>query len=68
MDYPTYRADGLSIGSGPIESACKRLVGGRLKGPGMRWNAPGADAILALRITWLNGDWHDLWKSKPLAA
>ena len=68
MDYPSYRADGLSIGSGPIESACKRLVGGRLKGPGMRWNAPGADAILALRITWLNGQWHDLWKSKPLAA
>ena len=68
MDYPIYRAEGLSIGSGPIESACKRLVGGRLKGPGMRWSVRGADAILALRITWLNGQWRTLWDSKPLAA
>jgi hypothetical protein len=68
MDYPAYRAEGLSIGSGPVESACKRLVGGRLKGPGMRWSVRGADAILALRITWLNGQWQNLWQSKPLAA
>jgi len=68
MDYPSYRAAGLSISSGPVESACKRLVGGRLKGPGMRWSVAGADAILALRITWLNGQWQRLWESKPLAA
>ena len=68
MDYPSYRAAGLSIGSGPVESACKRLVNGRLKGPGMRWNRTGADAILALRITWFNGRWQELWDSKPLAA
>lgn len=68
MDYPAYRAAGLAIGSGPVESACKRLVGGRLKGPGMRWKASGADAILALRIAWLNGRWDRLWDSKPLAA
>jgi len=68
MDYPRYRSEGLSIGSGPVESACKRLVGGRLKGPGMRWNVRGADAILALRITWINGQWESFWKSKPLAA
>jgi hypothetical protein len=68
MDYPSYRAAGLSIGSGPVESACKRLVGGRLKGPGMRWSRAGADAILALRIAWLNGEWEDFWESKPLAA
>ena len=68
MDYPAYRAAGLAIGSGPVESACERLVGGRLKGPGMRWSVRGADAILALRITWLNGRWQNLWQSKPLAA
>lgn len=68
MDYPAYRAAGLAIGSGPVESACKRLVGGRLKGPGMRWTTDGAEAILALRITWLNGHWQELWESKPLAA
>ena len=68
MEYPAYRAEGLDIGSGPVESACKRLVGGRLKGPGMRWTVPGAEAILALRVCWFNGHWEQLWKSKPLAA
>jgi len=68
MDYPSYRKAGLSIGSGPVESACKRLVGGRLKGPGMHWTVAGADSILALRTTWYNGQWQSLWQSKPLAA
>jgi len=68
MDYPRYREEGLSIGSGPVESACKRLVCGRLKGPGMRWHVAGADAILALRIAWFDDEWQDLWQSKPLAA
>ena len=68
MDYPAYRAEALDIGSGPVESACKRLVGGRLKGPGMRWTCPGAEAILALRIAWFNRQWAELWESKPLAA
>jgi hypothetical protein len=68
MDYPAYRAAGLHIGSGPVESACKRLVNGRLKGPGMKWKVCGADAILALRITWFNGQWQEFWKTKPQAA
>lgn len=51
-----------------MKSACKRLVGERLKGPGMRWTVGGADAILALRIAWLNGQWEQFWQSKPLAA
>jgi len=68
MHYPAYRAEGLDIGSGPVESACKRLVGGRLKGPGMRWTPAGAEAILALRVCWFNGQWQELWESKPLAA
>jgi len=68
MEYPAYRAEGLDIGSGPVESACKRLVGGRLKGPGMRWTPSGAQAILALRTCWFNQEWQELWNSKPLAA
>jgi hypothetical protein len=31
MDYPRYRAMGWQIGSGPVESGCKRLVTQRLK-------------------------------------
>jgi hypothetical protein len=56
MDYPRYRTMGLMIGSGPVESACKVVVGQRLKQSGMRWTRAGADAILALRTAVLNGE------------
>lgn len=49
LDYPRYREEGLLIGSGPVEAACKSVVGQRLKGTGMRWSRDGADAILAVR-------------------
>ena len=68
MAYPRYRQRGLDIGSGPVESACKRLVGGRLKGPGMHWRPEGAAGILTLRTAWINGDWRSFWNTKPLAA
>lgn len=54
MDYPTYRAKGWQIGSGPVESACKRVVGQRLKGAGMRWGEAGADAVCRLRALFLS--------------
>jgi hypothetical protein len=56
MDYPRYLAAGMMIGSGPVESACKVIVGLRMKQAGMRWSDAGADAILAVRTTLLNGD------------
>ena len=49
MDYPRYVGDGWLIGSGHVESACKAVVGQRLKGNGMRWSAEGADAVCHLR-------------------
>lgn len=49
MTYPAYRAAGLPIGSGAIESSAKHLVQQRLKRPGQRWSAAGAAALLALR-------------------
>jgi len=55
MDYPAYRAKGMMIGSGPVESACKIVVGQRLKQSGMRWTKAGADNILALRTAILSG-------------
>jgi hypothetical protein len=48
MDYPAYRARGLPIGSGAVESAAKHLVQCRMKRAGMRWSDDGARAILAL--------------------
>jgi hypothetical protein len=63
MDYPTYRAKGWQIGSGPVESACKRVVGQRLKGAGMRWGADGANAVCNLRALFLSesGPWEAFW-------
>ncbi|HWG43201.1 MAG TPA: ISKra4 family transposase, partial [Gemmataceae bacterium] len=45
MAYPEYLAEGWHIGSGVVESACKTVVGQRLKGPGMRWGEEGAHAL-----------------------
>jgi hypothetical protein len=66
MDYPRYRAKGWMIGSGPVEAACKHVVGQRLKGTGMRWGEPGADDIGHLRALFRSekGQWDDYWRSR----
>jgi hypothetical protein len=63
MDYPAYRARGWQIGSGVVESACKRVVGQRLKGGGMRWGGDGADALCHLRALFLSdkSQWSGFW-------
>ena len=53
-DYPTYRARGLPIGSGAVESAAKQLVQARMKRAGMRWSLDGAQAVLALTAQFAN--------------
>lgn len=53
-DYPSYRAHGWDIGSGPTESACK-IVGARLKGSGMRWLVEGAAHVAPLRALYQSG-------------
>jgi hypothetical protein len=58
MQYPRCRAAGMMIGSGPVEAACKTVVGGRLKRAGMRWSGPGADAVLAIRCALLSNQPH----------
>ena len=55
MRYAEFRAQGLQIGSGVVETACKSVVGGRLKQGGMRWTKEGAEANLALRSCILSG-------------
>ncbi len=37
MRYPTFRAQGMHVGSGIAEAACKTVVATRLKRAGMRW-------------------------------
>jgi hypothetical protein len=55
MAYPRFRRQGMMIGSGPVEAACKVVVGQRLKQAGMRWSEAGADAVLATRAALLSG-------------
>ena len=61
MRYDEYRSHGLPIGSGRVEAACKTVVGGRLKGAGMRWTVAGANAVLAVRCARIAGWFDDYW-------
>ena len=63
MAYPEYQAEGWHIGSGVVESACKTVVGQRLKGPGMRWGEEGAHALCHVRALYRSekGQWQAFW-------
>jgi hypothetical protein len=60
MDYPRYIASGFAIGSGPTEAKCK-TVPARLKGSGMRWNLPNAEAMAALACVEQSGVLSSYW-------
>ncbi len=49
MRYQQFAAEGLPIGSGVVEAACKTLVTQRMKQSGMRWGEDGGQAILTVR-------------------
>jgi hypothetical protein len=61
MKYDEYLAAGYPIGSGVVEGACRHLVKDRMERTGMRWLPSGAQAMLDLRATYLNGDWNAFW-------
>ena len=67
MNYPKYRAKGMMIGSGPVEAACKVVVGQRLKQAGMRWTAGGADVVLAVRCALLGGEYEQVERAARAA-
>jgi hypothetical protein len=66
MEYPEYLAEGWQIGSGVIESACKTVVGARLKGAGMRWGEQGAHAVCHVRALYRSekGQWDAFWNRR----
>jgi hypothetical protein len=64
MRYPKYRRQHLFVGSGVIEAGCKTVIGSRLKQSGMFWTVRGANAILALRCSYLNGRFEDYWDER----
>lgn len=67
MRYWEYQAQGLFIGSGVVEAACKTVVGQRLKQSGMFWGLPGAHNILDIRCVLENGQFDQFWNQRALA-
>ena len=59
MRYDEYLVAGYPIASGVIEGACRYVVKDRMERAGMRWTVPGAQAMLDLRTTYVNGQWED---------
>jgi hypothetical protein len=59
MCYNEYLAAGYPIASGVIEGACRYVVKDRMERAGMRWTVEGAQAMLDLRSTYVNGQWED---------
>ena len=59
MCYDDYLAAGYPIASGVIEGACRYVVKDRMERAGMRWTVEGAQAMLDLRSTYVNGQWEE---------
>jgi hypothetical protein len=60
MAYEQLRGLKMPIGSGSVESAIRRVVNLRLKGPCTFWCKENAEAILLLRCYWKAGRWNML--------
>jgi len=61
VDYDDFRAMGLPIGSGEVESAHRYIPQKCLKIPGATWHPDTINPMLALRIMRANGWWEDYW-------
>ena len=69
MHYDRYRKMKLPIGSGTVESACKNVIGGRLKSGGMTWSPSGADGMLQIRSSVESGRFYsDLKRTLRMAS
>ena len=63
MTYAIFLNQGLPIGSGPVEAACKNIVKHRLCRSGMRWSIRGGQRILDLRCHVKSKRWDVFWNS-----
>ncbi|MCP4517875.1 MAG: hypothetical protein GY824_21940 [Delftia sp.] len=58
MDYPGLKALGMPIGSGAVESAIRRVINLRIKGPCIFWYKENAEKMLMLRAYYKAGRWN----------
>ena len=61
MAYARHYRNGLPVGSGPVEAACKSIVKSRMCRSGMRWTPEGGASILALRTIVKSDRWDTCW-------
>jgi hypothetical protein len=61
LRYATFRAQGLPMGSGIVESANKLVVEARLKGAGRRWAEGNVNPMVALRGAVCSDRWAEAW-------
>ena len=64
MWYKDRLNEGLPIGSGLIEGACKNVIGARLKANSARWRIRRAERIGALRCLDYSGYWDLYWTNR----
>ena len=60
LRYADFRARGLPIGSGAVESSVRRVVNLRLKGSSTFWTEEHAEGVLHLRAQAKSGRWRQL--------
>lgn len=58
LNYAQLSAIGLPIGSGAVESAIRRVINLRIKGPGIFWLRENAEAMLIMRSFYKAGRWN----------
>jgi hypothetical protein len=71
FSYAWARRLRLPIGSGPMESAIRRVINLRLKGPGIFWHEENAEAMILIRAFYKAHRWDELRRcacSPPLEA
>jgi len=69
MRYQDFREQGYAIGSGTIESACKNVIGWRMKRGGARWAPERVNPMLAALGELHSGRWDEMWgRIRPKAA
>jgi hypothetical protein len=61
IQYASFLAQGLPIGSGMVESANKLVVEARLKGTGMRWAPAHVNPLVGLRTVACADRWEAAW-------
>ena len=67
VNYDYFRAIGLPIGSGEVESAHRYIPQKRLKISGATWHPDTINPMLALRIIRANNWWSDFWTQQGAA-